>query len=64
MSKKLIPKYQSPWTPINYKSPENFEPKSTKYNIKNTPTILDVQDEQTKQKHAQMSGMRHILDIS
>ena len=20
---KLIPKYQSPWTPINYKSPEN-----------------------------------------
>ena len=21
--KKLIPKYQSPWTPINYKSPEN-----------------------------------------
>lgn len=61
---KLIPKYQSPWTPINYKSPENFEPKSTKYNIKNTPTILDVQDEQTKQKHAQMSGMRHMLDIS
>lgn len=61
---KLIPKYQSPWTPINYKTPENFEPKSTKYNIKNTPTILDVQDEQTKQKHAQMSGMRHMLDIS
>ena len=61
---KLIPKFQSPWTPINYKSPENFEPKSTKYNIKNTPTILDVQDEQTKQKHAQMSGMRHMLDIS
>lgn len=61
---KLIPKFQSPWAPINYKSPENFEPKSTKYNIKNTPTILDVQDEQTKQKHAQMSGMRHMLDIS
>lgn len=61
---KLIPKFQSPWAPINYKSPENFEPKSTKYNIKNTPTILDIQDEQTKQKHAQMSGMRHMLDIS
>lgn len=61
---KLIPKFQSPWTPINYKPPENFEPKSTKYNIKNTSTILDVQDEQTKQKHAQMSGMRHMLDIS
>lgn len=39
---KLIPKFQSPWAPINYKSPENFEPKSTKYNIKNTPTILDI----------------------
>ena len=61
---KLIPKYQSPWAPINYKSPENFEPKSTKYSTKNTPTILDIQDEQTKQKHAQMSGMRHMLDIS
>lgn len=61
---KLIPKFQSPWTPIKYKSPENFEPKSTKYSTKNTPTILDVQDERTKQKHAQMSGMRHMLDIS
>lgn len=61
---KLISKFQSPWTPINYKSPENFEPKSTKYSTKNTPTILDVQDEQTKQKHAQMSGIRHMLDIS
>lgn len=61
---KLIPKFQSPWTPINYKTPENFEPKSTKYSTKNTPTILDIQDEQTKQKHAQMSGMRHMLDIS
>lgn len=61
---KLIPKFQSPWTPINYKTPENFEPKSTKYNITNTPTILDVQDERTKQKHAQMSGMRHMLDTS
>ncbi len=61
---KLIPKYQSPWTPINYKPPENFEPKSTKYNTKNTPTILDVQDERTKQKHAQMSGMRHMSNIS
>ena len=61
---KLIPKFQSPWTPINYKSPENFEPKSTKYSTKNTPTILDIQDERTKQKHAQMSGMRHMLDTS
>lgn len=61
---KLIPKFQSPWTPINYKTPENFEPKSTKYSTKNTPTILDIQDERTKQKHAQMSGMRHMLDTS
>lgn len=61
---KLIPKFQSPWTPINYEPPENFEPKSTKYNTKILPTILDVQDERTKQKHAQMSGMRHMSDIS
>lgn len=28
--KKLIPKYQSPWTPIGYQTPENSEPRSAK----------------------------------
>lgn len=59
----------NPWIPKGTKvatqnsEPVSAKPKTTIVSVP-TPTVLDVQDEQTKQQNAIMAGMRHINNVS